>query len=50
MLSVYYIFVLRDDARVRITPRHIMLTLRMDRELDELTKDTTIPQVGSLFS
>jgi len=36
----------KDDARVRITPRHIMLTLRMDRELDELTKDTTIPQSG----
>ena len=39
------IFSFRKEKRVRITPRHIMLTLRMDRELDELTRDVTLPQV-----
>lgn len=33
----------------RITPRHIMLAVRTDSELNELLKDVTISKAGVVF-
>lgn len=36
----------RDNKRQRIKPRHIMLAVRNDAELDELLKDVTFAESG----
>ena len=35
----------RDNKRVRILPRHILLAVKNDEELDKLTKRVTFPEV-----
>lgn len=36
----------RDDQRVRIVPRHIMLAVRGDQELDKLLEHIVVPNAG----
>ncbi len=36
----------RDNNRVRINPRHVMLACRNDEELSRVLKDVTIPSAG----
>jgi len=36
----------RDNKRVRIIPRHIMLAIRNDEELSKLLSDVTISNAG----
>lgn len=40
----------RDDSRVRIVPRNIMLAIRSDEELHKLLPDITIADAGVLSS
>ena len=37
----------RDNKRVRIVPRHLLLAVKNDEELDTLTKNATFREVGS---
>lgn len=37
-----------NAKRQRITPRHIMLAIRKDSDVDELLKDVTISEAGVL--
>lgn len=38
----------RDNKRVRINPRHVMLAVRNDEELNKLLRGVTIPSCGVL--
>lgn len=38
--------VAHENRRQRITPRHVLLAVRCDQELDQLLKDVTIPEGG----
>lgn len=38
----------RDNKRVRINPRHVMLAVRNDEELNRLLRGVTIPSCGVL--
>ena len=43
--------VVADAAgKVRITPRHLMMSVKHDSELNDLLKDVTFPSVGVLPS
>ena len=35
----------RDNKKVRILPRHLLLAVKNDEELDKLTKNTTFREV-----
>ena len=36
----------RNDKKTRITPRHIQLAIRFDKELYQFLRDVTIPNGG----
>ncbi|KAM4834678.1 histone H2A type 1-A [Thomomys bottae] len=38
----------RDNKKTRITPRHLLLAIRNDEELNKLLRGVTIPQGGVL--
>ena len=37
-------------GKIRITPRHLMMAVKHDSELNDLLKDVTLPSVGVLTS
>ena len=41
-----YTVLLRYFKKKRVAPRHILLTLRHDKELEELTKGAIVPEGG----
>ncbi|TVU16939.1 hypothetical protein EJB05_32943, partial [Eragrostis curvula] len=45
---VYLAAVLEDNNKTRITPRHILLAIRIDEELGKLLAGVTIPHAGVL--